>query len=146
MMDNIRYGQQERLKDIVEKEAQEKEQQQEEEDIDLTQHEHERALRRAYKSCVMPGTPKTDIDSYFDRSKAHIKTLIEKRLKEMMSAKIIMTLYVRWKKLKEQPLIELGPEDAKNAQELDHGTGDNYIRVEMPFNSLSFLGVVISIN
>ena len=96
-MDNIGYGQQERLKDIVEKEAQEKEQQQEE-DIDLTQHEHERALRRAYKSCVMPGTPKTDIDSYFDRSKAHIKTLIEKRLKEMMSAKIIMTLYVRWKK------------------------------------------------
>ena len=35
------------------------------------------------------------------------------------------------------PLIELDPEDAKNAQELDDGiTGDNYIRVEMPFNSL----------
>ena len=38
------YGQQERLKDIVEKEAEEEEQQQEE-DIDLTLHEHERALK-----------------------------------------------------------------------------------------------------
>ena len=36
----------------------------------------------------------------------------------------------------EQPLIELDPEDIKNAQELDDGTDDNYIRVEMPFNSL----------
>ena len=35
------------------------------------------------------------------------------------------------------PLIEFDPEDAKNAQDLDDGiTGDNYIRVEMPFNSL----------
>ena len=35
------------------------------------------------------------------------------------------------------PLIELDPEEAKNAQDLDDGiTGDNYIRVEMPFNSL----------
>ena len=35
------------------------------------------------------------------------------------------------------PLIELDLEDAKNAQDLDDGTtGDKYIRVEMPFNSL----------
>ena len=35
------------------------------------------------------------------------------------------------------PLIELDREDPKNAQDLDDGTtGDNYIRVEMPFNSL----------
>ena len=35
------------------------------------------------------------------------------------------------------PLIELDPEDAKNARDLDDGTsGDNYIRNEMPFNSL----------
>ena len=50
-------------------------------------------------------------------------------------AKVIMTLWVRWKKPIKQ-LIELDPEDAKNAQELDDGTGDNYIRVKMPFNSL----------
>ena len=59
MMENMGYGLQERLKDIVEKEAEEEEQQQEE-DIDLTPHEHERALRRAYRSFVMPGKPKTD--------------------------------------------------------------------------------------
>ena len=85
---------------------------------------------------MIPGTPKTDIDSYFDQTKPHIKTLIKNQLKEMGSAKIIMTLWVRWKK-RIMPLIELDPEDAKNAQDLDDGTtGDNYIRVEMPFNSL----------
>ena len=58
------YGQ-ETLKDIVEKEAGE-EQQQEEEEIDLTPHEHERALKGAYRSFMMPGKPKTDVDSDFD--------------------------------------------------------------------------------
>ena len=89
------------LTDIVEKEAEE-----EEEDIDLTLHEHERVLRGAYRSFVIPGAPKTDIDSYLDQVKPHIKTLIENQLKEMGSAKIIMTLWVIWKKLKEQPPIE----------------------------------------
>ena len=119
----------------MEKEAEEEEQQQEE-DIDLTSHEHERALRGAYRRFVIPGTRKTDIDSYFDQTKPHIKTLIENQLKEMRSAKIIMTLYVRWKKPIERPFIEPDPEDAKNAQELDDATGDSYIRVDMPFNSL----------
>ena len=45
MMENMGYGR-ERLKDIVEKEAEE-EQQQEEEGVDLTLHEHERALKGA---------------------------------------------------------------------------------------------------
>ena len=89
MMKNMGYGQ-ERLKDIVENEAEEE--QEEEEGIDLTPHEHERALRRTYRSFVIPGTRKTDIDSYFDQTKPHIKTLIENQLKEMGSAKIIMTL------------------------------------------------------
>ena len=36
-----------------------------------------------------------------------------------------------------EPLIELDPKDAKNAQEMnDSITGDNYIRVEIPFNRL----------
>ena len=100
VMENMGYGQQERLKDTLEKEAEEEEEQQEEEDIDLTSYEHERALRRAYRSFAMPGKPKTDIDSYSDQVKPHIKALIEKQLKEMGSAKIIMTLYVRWKKLR----------------------------------------------
>ena len=63
------------------------------------------------------------------------RSLIKNQLKEMRSAKIIMTLWVRWKK-HIMPLIELGAEDAKIAQDLDDGIGDNYIRVKMPFNNL----------
>ena len=46
-----------------------------------------------------------------------------------------MTLWVRWKK-PIMPLIELYLEDAKNTPDVDDGTGNNYIRHEMPFNSL----------
>ena len=102
MMENKEYGR-ERSEDIVEKEAEEEQQQ--EEDIDLTPHEHERALKGAYRSFVIPGAPKTDIYSYFDQTKPHIKTLIRNQLKEMGSAKTIMTLWVRWKK-PIMPLIE----------------------------------------
>ena len=84
---------------------------------------------------MIPGAPKTDIDSYFDQTKPHIKTLIKNQLKEMGSLKIIITLLVRWKN-PIMSLIELDPEDAKNAPDVDGITGDNYIRVEMPFNSL----------
>ena len=93
------YG--DRLKDIVEKEAKEekqkepaasKEKQQKEEEINLTQHEHETALNGTYRSFVMDGTPKKDIDSYFEQAQSHIKLLIEEQLKEMESAKIILTL------------------------------------------------------
>ena len=45
MVENMGYGQK-RLKNIVEKEAEDKQQQ--EEDVDLTPHEHERALKGAY--------------------------------------------------------------------------------------------------
>ena len=105
MVENMGYGQ-EKLKDIVEKEVEEEQQQ--EENVGLTPHEHGRALKRAYRSFVIAGAPKTDIDSYFDQTKLHIKTLIKNQLKEMGSAKIIMTLWVRWKK-RVMPLIELGP-------------------------------------
>ena len=40
-----------------------------EQDADLTLHEHERVLKGAYRSFVIPGAPKTDIDSYFDQTK-----------------------------------------------------------------------------
>ena len=96
MVENMGYGQ-ETLIDIVEKEAEE-EHQQEEEDVDLTPPEHERALKGAYRSFMMPGKPKTDVDSYFDQARPYIKVLIEKQLKELGSAKIIMTLWVLWKK------------------------------------------------
>ena len=90
----------------------------------------------AYRSFVMLGKPKTDIDNHLDRAKPHINTIIKNHLKELGSAKIIMTLWIIWKKPIE-PLIELNPEDVKNAQDLDDAiTGDSYIRIEMPFNSL----------
>ena len=122
MVENMGYGQ-DILEDIVKKEAEEEEE--EEEGIDLTPHEHERALKGAYRSLVITGTAKTDIDSYFDQTNPHINTLIKNQLKKMGSAKIIMSLWVRWKR-RIMPLIELDPEDVKNAQDLDDGiTGDN---------------------
>ena len=112
------------LKGIVEKEAEEAE---EEENVDLTPHEHERALKGAYRSFMMLGKPKTDVDSYFDQARPYIKTLIENQLEKMGSAKIIITLWVLWKKPIKQ-LIKLGPDD----------TADDvyYENIGMPFNSL----------
>ena len=51
MVENMGYRQ-EKLKDIVEKEAEEEQQQ--EEDVDLTPHKYERALKGEYRSCVIP--------------------------------------------------------------------------------------------
>ena len=108
MKENMGYGQQETLKDIVEKEAEEGQQQEQEYEDD--------ALK-----------PKTDVDSYLDQAKPYIKTLIEKQLKEMGSPKIIMTLWVLWKKPIKPP-IKLGP---------DNTIDDIYYeKINMPFNSL----------
>ena len=61
--------------------------------------------------------------------------LIEEQLKEMQSAKIIMTLWVRWKK-PVKLTFTIDPEDAGVVQDIGGNTSDNYTRVEMPFNSL----------
>ena len=80
-------------------------------------------------------TRKADIDSYIDQTKPHIKELIEDQLKEMQHAKVTMTLWVRWKKpVKLATTLDL--EDIKSAQNIRRNTGNNYIRVEMPFNIL----------
>ena len=76
------------LEDAAKKENQEKL----DDNIDLTPHENNRAFKRAFRSFAITGAPKTDIDSYFDQTKPHIKGLIEKQLKEMESPKVIMTL------------------------------------------------------
>ena len=148
MMENMQYGQ-ERLKDIAEKEAEEeaKEWQQEEEDIDLTPYEQERALKGAYRTFWKPVAPKTDIDSYFDQTKPHIKTLIKNQLKEIGSAKIIMTIWVRWKK-PIMALLELSTEDAENAQEINGNTGDTASRWRCHLTAWwqSFLRVMISMS
>ena len=66
-------------------------------------------LKGAFKSFVIPGVPKTGIDSYFDQTKPHIRTLIKNQLKEMGSTETFMALWVRCKKSIE-PLTELDPE------------------------------------
>ena len=78
---------------------------------------------------MIPGRTKADIDSYFDQTKTH-----NPQLKKMGPAKIVMALWVVWKK-PIKLLIKLDPEDAKNAQDLDDDTaGDIYYKkIEMPF-------------
>ena len=73
---------------------------------------------------MIPGAPKTDIDSYFDQTRPHIKTVIKNQLKKMGSAKTIMTLWVIWKK-PIKSLIELDLEDLEDAQGIGGNTGDN---------------------
>ena len=124
MMDNI----QNKLKNIVEKEAKK-------DNVDLTPMDHERALKEAYKSFVVPGLPKADVDSYIEKVKPYVKSLIEKQLGEMNSAKVIMTLWVKWKKPLPKPAFTPDAEDLEGAEDIE-GTGDQYIRIEMSFNSL----------
>ena len=98
------------MRDAAEKDNQE-------EDIDLTLHEIERAFKGAFENCVIPGTLKTDIVSYFDRTKPHIKALIGKQPEEMESAKVIMTLWARKKKAIES-VIKLDPKDAETSSNI----------------------------
>ena len=72
---------------------------------------------------MIPGTPKTDIDNYFDQTRPHIRTLIENQLKEMGSAKIVMTLWVIWKK-PIKLLIDLDYEDLEDAQDIGRNASD----------------------
>ena len=101
MMDNSEYGRQ-RLKDIVvEKETREKEEEtveQTKDRIDLTGIENEGAFEGTPRSFVIPGTPKTKIDAQLEQAKPHTKASVEDYLKEMQSAKVIMTLWVRQKR------------------------------------------------
>ena len=93
-------------------------------------------MNRSYRSFRTPGLPKADIDTYIERVKPYIKTLIVEQLKELQSAKVQMHMWVQWKKPVEL-IIELDPEDLEGAQDLEYlgGSGDNFIRVDKPFNS-----------
>ena len=53
----------------------------------------------------------------------------------MQSAKVIMTLWIRWKK-PVKLAITLDHEDVEGVQDIGGNTSENYIRVEMPFNNL----------
>ena len=68
------------LRDIVEKEAEQEQQQ--EEDVDLTPHEHGRALKGAYRSFMMPGRSKTDVEIDLPKLSKTKKVVINPRNKD----------------------------------------------------------------
>ena len=80
-MENMGYGQQERLKDIVEKEAEEEEQQQEEGNTDLTTDENEEdgytRMEMAFNSPMTEFFEGSNINVLIERMFAHIKIQIE---------------------------------------------------------------------
>ena len=84
---------------------------------------------------MVPGLPKADVDSYIEKVKPYVKSLIEKQLGEMNSTKVIMTLWVKWKKPLPRTAFTPDAEDLEGAEDIE-GTGDQYIRTEMSFNSL----------
>lgn len=123
------------LKDIAEEEVREEEEEteeqekeQKEEEVDLVPQGHERALKGSYKSFVIHGSSKFGINDFVDQSKPHIKMLLEDQLKEKQSRKVIMMLWVRWKK-PVKSIVTLHPEDLEEAQYILGNTGDNYIGV-----------------
>ena len=72
---------------------------------------------------MINGTPKADIDSYFDQANSHIKALIEDQLKEVQSTKMMMTLWVKWKK-SVKSVLTLDTRDFEYAQDIGNNTGD----------------------
>ena len=73
---------------------------------------------------MIPGLPKADINGYVDWAKLQIKMLIKDQLKEIQTSKVIMTLWVRWKK-PVKLAITLAPEDIEGAQETVVNDDDN---------------------
>ena len=73
----------------------------------------------------MPGLLKADFDRINGRVKSHINALIEEQLKKMQSTKVIMTLWVRWKK-PAKSAITIDPEDVEDDMDVESNTDDNY--------------------
>ena len=73
----------------------------------------------------MPGLLKADFDRINGRVKSHMNALIEEQLKEMQSTKVIVTLWVRWKK-PVKSAITIDPEDVEDDRDVEGNTVDNY--------------------
>ena len=109
MMNNIG----ETLKDIVENTAEEEHQEEEEENsADLTPKEHETALKGTFRSFRSPGLPKANVDTYIERITPHIKKLVEEQVGELGSAKVQLSMWVKWKK-QEEMAIQFDPEETQ---------------------------------
>ena len=118
------------MKDIVEDEAEkqheedkEEDQEEEQENIDLTPQEHETALKGTYKSFGSPGLPKTDVDTYIEKITPYMKTLIEQQIREMGSAKVQLSMWMKWKKIEEDN--ETTVEKAFNSKMMEIFQGSN---------------------
>ena len=85
------------LKEVVEEQA-EQEHEHDGEAEDLTPVECEQAFRGSYKSFVIQCLPKVDVETYIDRVFPNVKNLIEEQLEKLQSAKVITTMWIRWKK------------------------------------------------
>ena len=73
----------------------------------------------------MPGLLKADFDRINGRVKSHINALIQEQLKKMQSTKVIMTLWVRWKK-PAKSAITIDTEDVEDDMDVEGNTDDNY--------------------
>ena len=70
----------------------------------------------------MPETPKASMDSYTDRAKPQLQTLIEYQQKALQSSQVIKTLWTKWK----NPLkLVIDPENIESAQDIAGKAGDN---------------------
>ena len=101
---------------------------------------------------MIPGVPKTDIDSYFDQTKPYIKALIKNQLKEMGSAKIIMTLWVM--KIGREEKFVLNLKDKKGyvvhikvlGQALKHGQKLKKVHRVIEFRQSKWMKAYIMLN
>ena len=134
-MNNIGYGQ-ETLKDIMENTAKEEHQEEDQENnADLTPKEHEAALKGYFRSFRSPGLPKADVDTYIERITPHIKKLVEVQVGEPGSAKVQLSMWVKWKK-QEEIAIQLDPEEMQKLGISEgQAPGVYNIMVEKVFNS-----------
>lgn len=74
---------------------------------------------------MLPGLLKANIDGIDGRVKRHDKALTEDQLNEMQSTKVIMALWVRWKK-PVKSAITLHPKDQEDAKDVEGNADGNY--------------------
>ena len=102
-----RLGFGEALRATVEDTAREEERQ--EQEGDLTPHEHEHAMNKAYRSFKIAVLPKTDLDGYNTKVTEQVETLVREQVADMGSAKVQMTMWIKWKKVVELPAFPGSP-------------------------------------
>ena len=66
---------------------------------------------------------KNNIGCHFDQVKRHIK-----EIEELQSGKLIITLWIRWKK-PVKLVITLDSEDVECAQDIENTTANNYMKI-----------------